>query len=334
MVDFFLFDEKIKNVGGGEYGLGKYIAHNDRSSARLRAGLLGRLYQRLGIMEEQQDDFELVLDTLETEMYRKEVAAAARRQVAEQQAQAQVLGSSPSLVQRLASMYESYESPLKQVQSNRAESSEQGFRFTAQSSNFAQVRLCSPHRLRGERLSPVQLVCRMYTREAPAEADRPRPRLRSQVRSAPAADGSSADAASRNIRAVASSPIGGRNSAPPPVASPVPAASNKRAVPLSASSKPTQAAAARAKPQLSYAESPSARPASDGQFSQPHPTSTLPTLAAPGGVQQPAAQPVVTAAASTANAGMHAGRLGKEWMALCPCIRRLSSSVACRQANV
>ena len=302
MVDFFLFDEKIRNVGGGEYGLGKYIAHNDRSSARLRAGLLGRLYQRFGIVEEQQDDFELVLDTLETEMFRKEVAAAARRQVAEQQAQAQVLRSSPSLLQRLSSMHES---PLKQVQSNHSESSQHGFHRMAESSSFAQVRLCSPNRVRGERLSPVQLVCRMYTREAPAEADRPRLRLRSQVRSGPAADGPSADAASRNIRAASSSRIGERNPAPQPVASssPVPATSNQRAVSLSASSKPTQAAATKAKPQLAYAESPSARPASDGQRSQPHPTSKSRTLAAP--VEQPAAQPGVTAAASTANAKAH-----------------------------
>ena len=302
MVDFFLFDEKIRNVGGGEYGHGKYIAHNDRSSARLRAGLLGRLYQRFGIVEEQQDDFELVLDTLETEMFRKEVAAAARRQVAEQQAQAQVLRSSPSLLQRLSSMHES---PLKQVQSNHSESSVHGFHRMAESSSFAQVRLCSPNRVRGERLSPVQLVCRMYTREAPAEADRPRPRLRSQVRSGPAADGPSADAASRNIRAASSSRIGERNPAPQPVASssPVPATSNQRAVSLSASSKSTQAAATKAKPPLAYAESPSARPASDGQRSQPHPTSKSRTLAAP--VELPAAQPGVTAAASTANAKAH-----------------------------
>ena len=60
MVDFFLLDEKIKNVGVGEYGLGKYIVHNDRNSARLRVGLLGRLYKEFRILEEQQDDFELV----------------------------------------------------------------------------------------------------------------------------------------------------------------------------------------------------------------------------------------------------------------------------------
>ena len=299
MVDFFLIKEKIRNVGRGEYGLGKYIVHEDSNSARLRAGLLKRLYQEFRILDEQQDDFELVFETLESEMFRKEVAAAARRQDAERKAQAQVLGSSPSLVQRLFSMHES---PLKQVQSNHPETSEQGYRRTMQSFTFAQVRLCSPNRLRGERLSPVQRLCRMYTREAPAEADRPRRRLRSQVRSAAASDGPSADAASRNIRAGASTPIDGRNAAPQPAASPVPTMSSQRAVPPSASPMPTQPAAARTKPPVSYAEPPSGRPASDGQRSQPPSTSKLPTLAARGGVEQPAALPVVTAAASTANA--------------------------------
>ena len=97
--DFFLLDENIKHLGSGDVGLAKFIIHEDRASSRLRAGLLGRLYGKFTLGDEQIADFELVFQTLVTEKFRKEVALAAQRERAQQnmQANAQVLGSSPSI---------------------------------------------------------------------------------------------------------------------------------------------------------------------------------------------------------------------------------------------
>jgi hypothetical protein len=189
VLDFFLLDENIKHLGSGDVGLAKFIIHEDRASSRLRAGLLGRLYGKFTLGDEQIADFELVFQTLVTEKFRKEVALAAQRERAQQntQANAQVLGSSPSMMERLCSVYPKSESPYKQVPSSSAASSAQG--SAGPTAISAQVRRCSPKLLPGERLGSVQLVCRMYTRipedDAPAEVERPRPRLRSQVLTPP-----------------------------------------------------------------------------------------------------------------------------------------------------
>ena len=263
MLDFFLRDEKIKHLGSGDFGLAKFIIKDDRSSARLRDALLGRVYAKFSLHADQMNDFELVFETLETEKFRKEVAAAAQKERAEQNAQgkAQVLGSSRSLIQMLASMYES---PLKQVPSSPAGSSAQAVRSTP---IFAQVRLrlCSPSLPPGERFSPVQYVCGMYTRirddGAPAEVDRPLPRLRSQVPSAAAAAGRRGDEGSNNMRA--SNPIAG----PPAhqsVRLPDPGSSAQHAAALNVAAASTAAAAAavRKKCQLVYtAAKPAARTA-------------------------------------------------------------------------
>jgi hypothetical protein len=95
-----------------------------------------------------------------------------------------VLGSSPSIVQRLCSMYALSESPAKQVPSSHASPSVQGAAAPSQTPSGPQVRWCSPKLLPGERLSPLQLVCRSYTRivpYAPVVVEGLRPRLRSQA---------------------------------------------------------------------------------------------------------------------------------------------------------
>ena len=106
----------------------------------------------------------LAFEALQDEKTRKECLASLKKDKAQAQAQAQaqVLGSSPSLtmIDRLASMYES---PYKQVPSSPAESSAQGSAHSTSISESAQVRPCSPKLQPGEVLSPVQLVCRMYT---------------------------------------------------------------------------------------------------------------------------------------------------------------------------
>ena len=86
MLDFFR-DEKIKHLGGGEFGLAKFIIKDDLSSARLRDALLGRLYAKFSLHADQMNDFELVFETLVAEKFRKEVAAAAQKERAEQNAQ-------------------------------------------------------------------------------------------------------------------------------------------------------------------------------------------------------------------------------------------------------
>ena len=252
MLAFFLRDEKIKHLGSGDYGLAKFITKDDGSSLSLRAALLGRLYGKFSLQDEQINDFELVFDTLETEKFRKEVALAAQRERAQQnaqaQAQAQVLGSSPSFMERLWSVYAKSESPYKQVPSSPAGSSAQG--SARSTSTFGQVRPCFPKWQPGEVLSPVQRMCRMYTRiredDAPAEVERPRPRLRSQVSSAAAAAGRTVDAGSMNIRPVSSNPIATKP-AHQSVATPGPGPSAQHAARTVAAPSPAAAAAAAPK---------------------------------------------------------------------------------------
>ena len=84
----------------------------------------------------------LAFDALKSEKMRKECVDAVRKEKA--QANAQVLGSSPSVLQRLLSVYALTESPAKQVPSSSAASSAQG--SAASTAMSAQVRLCvMPH---------------------------------------------------------------------------------------------------------------------------------------------------------------------------------------------
>ena len=204
VIDFFITNERFSHMGDGRGGFGR-LTGPDKGSKRALAEFYGRLIKAFQFTPAQADHFWLAFETLQDGKLRKECVATLRE---EKTAKAQVLGSAPWLIQRLASMYES---PLKQVHSIPAESSAQGsFRSTPIS---AQVRLCSPSLLPGERFSPVQYVLRMYTRirddDAPAEVDRPLPRLRSQVSSAAVSAGRAEDASARNFRA--SAPTGGRN---------------------------------------------------------------------------------------------------------------------------
>ena len=205
VTDFFITNERFSHMGDGRGGFGR-LTGPDKGSKRALAEFYGRLSNAFEFTRAQEDHFWLAFETLQDEKTRKECVASLQKD--KSQAQPQVLGSFPSWVQRLCSMCASSESPAKQVLSTSASSA-----CSNAISESAQVRLCSPKWLPGERLGPVELLCRMYTRirddDAPAEVDRPLPRLRSQVSSAAVAAGRAEDASARNVRA--SAPSGGRN---------------------------------------------------------------------------------------------------------------------------
>ena len=160
----------------GRGGLGR-LTGSDAGSRKALSEFYGRLFKEFHLTQPQSDCFVLAFDALQSEKMRTECVDAVRKEKA--QANAQVLGSSPSVLQRLLSVYALTESPAKQVPSSSAASSAQG--SAAATAVSGQVRLCSPKLQPGEVLSPVQLVCRMYTRipedDAPAEAECPRPRF-------------------------------------------------------------------------------------------------------------------------------------------------------------
>jgi hypothetical protein len=193
-------------------------------------------------------------------------------------------------------VYPKSESPYKQVPSSSAASSAQG--SAGPTAISAQVRRCSPKLLPGERLGSVQLVCRMYTRipedDAPAEVERPRPRLRSQVPSAAAAAGRTVDAGSKNMRAVTSKPIA-RIPAAQSVASPDPGSSAQHAARNVAAPPPAAAAAAVPKKcQLIYTAAKPAAPPPPAKtpVATPAPASAHPTRGASPAV--PKSKPTVT----------------------------------------
>ena len=157
VIDFFIDDASIAHMGDGKSGIGR-LTGSDSASGRARSEFYGRLFKEFIFTNIQTDYFTLAFDTLKAEKLRKECVANVRKA----KAQAQVLGSSPSVLQRLLSMYASSESPLKQVPSSPAESSSQGLARSMSISGSAQVRLCSPKLQPGEVLPPVQLACRSY----------------------------------------------------------------------------------------------------------------------------------------------------------------------------
>jgi len=149
-------DEGICHMRDGRGGLGR-LTGSDAGSRKALAEFYGRLFKEFHLTQPQSDCFVLAFDALKAEKLRKECVENVRKA----KAQAQVLGSSPSVLQRLLSVYALTESPAKQVPSSSAASSAQG--SAASTAMSAQVRLCSPKLQPGEVLSPVQLVCRMYT---------------------------------------------------------------------------------------------------------------------------------------------------------------------------
>jgi hypothetical protein len=155
VIDFFIDDASIAHMGDGKSGIGR-LTGSDSASGRARSEFYGRLFKEFIFTDIQTDRFTLAFDTLKAEKLRKECVENVRKA----KAQAQVLGSSPSVLQRLLSVYALTESPAKQVPSSPAASSAQG--SAASSAISAQVRLCSPKLQPGEVLPPVQLVCRSY----------------------------------------------------------------------------------------------------------------------------------------------------------------------------
>jgi len=194
VADYFMNNENISHMGDGRGGIG-HLTGSDPTARTLLSEFYRRLFEAYHFTQAQRDQFVLAFDTLKRSKLRKEIAAAdaARTKAA---SKAQVLCSSPSLVRRLASIHES---PLKQVPPPQSPAEASSARLRTQPA-LAQVRACSPKLLPGERLSPRQLVCRMYTRDAPAEVDRPLPRLRSQVGPASRSGGGSTDSGARNAR--------------------------------------------------------------------------------------------------------------------------------------
>jgi hypothetical protein len=171
VIDFFITNERISHMGDGRGGFGR-LTGPDKVSKRALSEFYGRLSNEFQFTQAQEDHWWLAFETLQDEKTRKECVASLQKD--KSQAQPQVLGSSPSWVQRLCSMYASSESPAKQVLSSSAASSAQGSARSKAISESAQVRpsLCSPKWLPGDRLGSVELVCRMYTRirddDAPA----------------------------------------------------------------------------------------------------------------------------------------------------------------------
>ena len=195
-MDYLMCTENITHMGDGRGGIGR-LTGSDKTAMRLLSDFYRRLFAEFEFTPAHRDHFVLAFDTLKAAKLRKEIKAADAAK-AKAVAKAQVLCSSPSLVRRLASIHES---PLKQVPPpSLAAAGAEGSRTPTP----AQVRACSPKLLPGERLSPRLLVCRMYTRDAPAEVDRPLPRLRSQAGSASRSGGGSTDSGARNDRTSAS----------------------------------------------------------------------------------------------------------------------------------
>ena len=95
LIDFFMNDESISHMGDGRGGLGR-LTGSDGVSRRALAEFYGRLFKEFHYSQDQSECVVLAFDALKDEKLRKECLANVKKTKA--QANAQVLGSSPSQV--------------------------------------------------------------------------------------------------------------------------------------------------------------------------------------------------------------------------------------------
>ena len=96
LIDFFMNDNSISHMGDGRGGLGR-LTGSDAGSRKALAEFYGRLFKEFHLTQPQSDCFVLAFDALKHEKLRKECVVNVNKTKA--QANAQVLGSSPSFME-------------------------------------------------------------------------------------------------------------------------------------------------------------------------------------------------------------------------------------------